>query len=195
MRSVSPACVPLSAPVEASLFAGAISFSPHWLRGLGSSWTSLRTGCYATFYGARTPSERAAARASAEIVRASALEAVPEGTVLVREIERDRALSVQVYAIVSGEELAVFEGGPTHRKAVGRLRRGVNKPTLSWPSVRISSEIVVDGAEPSDCVTVQPAVVHAPTWAGCGDGKHCAAHGESPHPCCRCGATFAEVLV
>lgn len=52
-----------------------------------------------------------------------------------------------------------------------------------------SNERIIDGERAVPVVMVKtPFVVPS-----CGPGRHCAAHCEAPHPCCRCGAWFVPV--
>jgi hypothetical protein len=52
--------------------------------------------------------------------------------------------------------------------------------------------VVIDG-EPACSVMMVSPPVH-PSGA-CRDDRHCAAHGEGPYVCCRCGAQFLEAAV
>lgn len=49
---------------------------------------------------------------------------------------------------------------------------------------------LVDGEGNVRVVMVSPPVDGLPA---CSPGRHCAHHGDSPHPCCRCGAKFEQL--
>lgn len=56
-----------------------------------------------------------------------------------------------------------------------------------------SKEKLIDGCEPESAMRLLE--LPATTISRCPDGKHCCAHGDVVHACCRCGSVFVATDV
>lgn len=79
-------------------------------------------GCVVRFYGWRSEAEREAARAMARAVVAAVNEAEPRAEVRVNDNDYPH-LGVVVSVTLAAEDLAVFDLGPMHCKALDRVNR------------------------------------------------------------------------
>lgn len=69
-------------------------------------------------------------------------------------------------------------------------RRGV--PVFLARPIAVTEERIIDGCEPVRVRLFTPAL---DGLEPCASGRHCAAHCDGPHPCCRCGSQFVELAL
>jgi hypothetical protein len=102
-------------------------------RGHGSSWSLRLDGCDVRFYGWTDADERRAAREAAEAVRDTVTAAEPAATVRIEDSD-DPVRGVTVVVRVSADDVAAFEGGPTHVAAIRRANQAASdaQRTCAW---------------------------------------------------------------
>ncbi len=118
------------------------------MRGKGCSWSRVKNGCEVRFYGWANEREHETAHDAAEEVRL-AVKAIEDAATIMISDANNPLDGVRVSVRVTGDAVAAFEGGPTHRAAVARAITAARRKMddCAWTAIRLGGASSLPGGE------------------------------------------------